>query len=83
MESVAQMDEIVRGERLPSRKFPIDAVSVKKICQATGLSQARFATIIDVQVGTLRHWEQGRREPTGRAKALLRAVCSQRSDITE
>lgn len=74
MESVTQMDEIVRGERQPSREFPIDALGVKKIRQATGLSQAKFATIIDVQVGTLRNWEQGRREPTGPAKALLRAI---------
>lgn len=74
MESVTQMDEIVRGERQPSREFHIDAVSVKEIRQATGLSQAKFATIIDVQVGTLRNWEQGRREPTGPAKALLRAI---------
>lgn len=74
MESVAQMDEIVRGERQPSREFHIDAVGVKEIRQATGLSQARFANVIDVQVGTLRNWEQGRREPTGPAKALLRAI---------
>ena len=26
------------------------------------------------QVSTLRNWEQGRREPTGPAKALLRAI---------
>ena len=49
-------------------------MSVKDIRQATGLSQARFATIIDVQVGTLRNREQGRREPTDPAKALVRAI---------
>ena len=30
--------------------------------------------MIDVQLATLRNWEQGRREPTGPAKALLRAI---------
>ena len=74
MESVTQMDEIVRGERQPSREFHIDALAVKEIRRATGLSQAKFADIVDVQVGTLRNWEQGRREPTGPAKALLRAI---------
>ncbi|HZX70973.1 MAG TPA: helix-turn-helix domain-containing protein [Rhodanobacter sp.] len=74
MESVTQMDEIVRGERQPSREFYIDALAVKEIRRATGLSQAKFADIVDVQVGTLRNWEQGRREPTGPAKALLRAI---------
>ncbi|MDH0648655.1 helix-turn-helix domain-containing protein [Pseudomonas sp. GD03858] len=74
MESVEQMDEIVHGRRPPSRQFEIDALQVKNIRKATGLSQVRFAEIIDVQVATLRNWEQGRREPTGPAKALLRAI---------
>lgn len=74
VESMTQMDEIVRGERSPSREFHIDAVQVKKIRQATGLSQTAFAKRIDVAVGTLRNWEQGRRDPEGPAKALLRAI---------
>lgn len=73
-ESVLEMDEVVRGERAPAREFVVDAVSVREIRRASGLSQGKFATLIDVQVGTLRNWEQGRREPTGPAKALLRAI---------
>ena len=79
-ESVGQMNEIARGERAPSRGFVIDAVRVKEIRQATGLSQAKFALLIDVQLSTLRNWEQGRREPTGPAKALLRAIRKDRSE---
>ena len=41
---------------------------------ATGLTQDKFCKLIDVKLGTLRNWEQGRREPTGPAKALLRAI---------
>ncbi|WP_300726791.1 NadS family protein [Pseudomonas sp.] len=74
MESVQQMDEIVRGERQPSREFHVDALQVKQIRKATGLTQAKFAALIDVQLGTLRNWEQGRRDPTGPAKALLKAI---------
>lgn len=74
MQSVQQMDEIRRGERQPSRQFVVDALSVKEIREATGLSQVRFAQMIDVQIATLRNWEQGRRVPTGPAKALLRAI---------
>ncbi|MFY1667940.1 helix-turn-helix domain-containing protein [Pseudomonas sp. Pseu.R1] len=74
VESMTEMGEIVRGERQPSREFHVDALKVKEIRQATGLSQARFAQTIDVAVGTLRNWEQGRREPEGPAKALLRAI---------
>ncbi|PSJ46926.1 helix-turn-helix domain-containing protein [Zobellella taiwanensis] len=74
VESMTQMDEIVKGERQPSREVVIDAVKVKAIRKNTGLTQQRFAKLIDVNVGTLRNWEQGRREPTGPAKALLRAI---------
>jgi len=74
MKSVQQMDEIVKGKRVPSRVSEIDALQVRSIRKSTGLSQVRFAEMIDVQVATLRNWEQGRREPTGPAKALLRAI---------
>jgi putative transcriptional regulator len=74
VESMEQAGEIIRGERAPSREFTVDADLVKKIREASGLSQAKFAQIIDVQVGTLKNWEQGRRKPTGPAKALLRAI---------
>lgn len=74
LESVQQMGEITRGERAPSREFHADAVGVKEVRAATGLSQSKFARLIDVPVTTLQNWEQGRREPTGPAKALLRAL---------
>ncbi len=47
---------------------------MRAIRALTKLSQPKFALILDVDVGTLRNWEQGRREPTGPAKALLRAI---------
>lgn len=73
-ESMIQMNEIINGERSPSRKFAVDAVHVKDIRKKTGLTQEKFCRLIDVKLGTLRNWEQGRREPTGPAKALLRAI---------
>ena len=68
------MNEIIDGKRLPSREFVVDAPHVKEIRKKTGLTQEKFCRLIDVNVGTLRNWEQGRREPTGPAKALLRAI---------
>jgi putative transcriptional regulator len=52
------------------------AVDVRGIRAATGLSQAKFAELLSIEVSTLRNWEQGRREPTGAARALLRAIRS-------
>jgi len=74
VDSMGQMDEIVRGVRAPSREFCVDAAKVKEIRAITGLSQPKFAKLLHVDVGTLRNWEQGRREPTGPAQALLRAI---------
>ena len=74
VESMTQMDEIVRGARAPSREFHVDAVAVKRLRSEVGLSQPKFAALLHVDVGTLRNWEQGRREPTGPAKALLTAI---------
>jgi putative transcriptional regulator len=50
------------------------AVDVRSIRALTGLSQAKFAELLSIEVATLRNWEQGRREPTGAARALLRAI---------
>ena len=72
--SMAQMNEIIEGTRHPSRTFEVDAMKIKEIRRASGLSQSKFAELISVSVDTLRNWEQGRRSPTGPAKALLRAI---------
>ncbi len=74
LQGMQEMDEIHRGVCEPSRVFYVDALKVKEIRQSTGLSQEGFARTIDVAVGTLRNWEQGRREPDGPARALLRAI---------
>lgn len=73
-ESIRQAGEIRRGQRKPSRTFRIEDPDPKVIRQRLGLSQSRFAAIIGVSVRTLQNWEQGRREPEGPAKALLRVV---------
>lgn len=74
MESVEQMGEITRGERPLSRENLVTATRVKEIRKAVNLSQSKFAKLIGVELGTLRNWEQGRREPTGPAKVLIRAI---------
>jgi putative transcriptional regulator len=49
-------------------------VTIKELRGRTKLSQPRFAALLGVELSTLRNWEQGRREPTGPARALLRAL---------
>jgi putative transcriptional regulator len=47
---------------------------VKALRKTLGLSQSKFASLLTVEIGTLQNWEQGRREPQGPARALLRAI---------
>lgn len=45
--------------------------SVAAVRERTGLSQAKFASLLGVSVRTLQEWEQGRRAPSGAARTLL------------
>lgn len=42
--------------------------------QRLGMSQAQFAGMLGVSLRTFQDWEQGRREPSGAARALLRVA---------
>lgn len=46
----------------------------RRVRRRLGFSQAEFATRIDVSLETIRNWEQGKRSPTGAAKALLKIL---------
>jgi len=72
--SVQEMDEIVQGKKAAAKVTEFPEPEVKDIREKTGLSQVRFASLIGVSKRTLENWEQGRRHPTGPAKALLRIV---------
>jgi putative transcriptional regulator len=46
----------------------------RRVRKRLGLSQAEFSQRIDVSLDTIRNWEQGKRCPTGAAKALLKVL---------
>jgi len=62
-----QADDGPNG-RLDSAKF------ARRIRRRLGFSQVEFAKRIDVSLDTIRNWEQGKRCPTGAAKALLKIL---------
>jgi putative transcriptional regulator len=49
----------------------------------TGLSQGDFARVLGISARTLQEWEQGRREPSGAAKTLLRIAAKRPEVILE
>ena len=70
--SVRQAGQIRRGETKPSREFKFDPADIKQIRHKLAKSQAEFAMMIGVSISTLQNWEQGRRQPEGPARALLK-----------
>jgi len=54
-------------EKIPAERSMTLAARAK-----TGFSQAQFAGLLGISVRTLHDWEQGRRQPSGAAKTLLK-----------
>jgi putative transcriptional regulator len=46
----------------------------RRVRKRLGLSQSEFSRRINVSLETIRNWEQGKRCPTGAAKALLKIL---------
>ncbi len=47
---------------------------VRIVRMALGMTQEEFAQAYEIPVGTLRDWEQGRREPDHASKTLLKLI---------
>ena len=77
IESIEEAGRIRKGLAKPSRVFRYRPVDIKRIRSRLNVSQSQFALMIGVSKSTLQNWEQGRREPDGPAKALLRVVDKQ------
>lgn len=69
LQSVREMKAGVRG-----RVHTPEVSSVVEARLISGLSQASFSALMGVSVRTLQDWEQGRREPSGAAKTLLKVA---------
>ncbi|MBK9134141.1 MAG: helix-turn-helix domain-containing protein [Betaproteobacteria bacterium] len=69
LESVKQMR---RGQAGRVTKVKLPAAAEARA--SSGLSQQEFAQLLGVSPRTLQDWEQGRREPTGAARTLLKVA---------
>jgi putative transcriptional regulator len=69
LESVRQMRRR-QATRVTEVELPVAATARIQM----GLSQVEFAELLGVSPRTLQDWEQGRREPTGAARMLLKVA---------
>lgn len=56
------------------RRFTVTVTAAAEARLKLGLSQTEFAAMLGVSVRTLQDWEQGRRQPSGAAMALLKVA---------
>lgn len=54
-----------------ARVSHVEPNEVAKARSRTGLTQVEFAEVLHISPRTLQEWEQGRRKPSGPAKALI------------
>jgi putative transcriptional regulator len=70
-------DEIraaVADDRRRAAARDAEVLDAAMIRERMGLSQAKFATLLGISPRTLQGWEQGRREPKGAERTLLRVA---------
>lgn len=69
LQSVKQMRQ---GQAARVTKVKLTAAAAARA--SVGMSQQDFAELLGVSARTLQDWEQGRREPTGAARMLLKVA---------
>lgn len=72
----ATTEEEIQAQALADDKEAMQdaAKFARRVRKRLGLSQAELSERIEVSIETIRNWEQGRRSPTGAAKALLKIL---------
>lgn len=67
--------DIAQHQRIDDDEAMQDAARfARRVRKRLGLTQLEFSERIDVSLDTIRNWEQGKRRPTGAAKALLKVL---------
>src|SRR5436305_9427323 len=74
-ESIESLRAFKRGEKsLVTRTYDLSVSPPAEIRKRLNVSQMAFAGLLGVSIRTIQDWEQGRRQPSGPALALLRIV---------
>lgn len=66
------LESIRQAKRGEGRVHQVTLSAAAEARAKVGVSQNEFARLLGVSVRTLQDWEQGRREPSGAARTLLR-----------
>lgn len=77
IEGAEEALRFMRGEDTGARMWQVPVLDAAEVRKKTGLSQEEFARRYHINLGTLRNWEQGVRQPEGPARVLLMVIDSE------
>ena len=73
-QGLAEVDAFLSGEHTGAKVTIPAQVDVKIIRKRLNMTQAKFASAFGFSLDTIKHWEAGRRNPEGPARALLTVI---------
>lgn len=74
VDATTETDIAMHAARDEAEAMQDVAQFARRVRKRLGWSQAEFSERIGVSLDTIRNWEQGKRSPTGAAKALLKVL---------
>ena len=80
LDGIREIKSFRKGEIKLNKHTLTEPSPPKVIRQKLKLSQSAFASLMGVSPRTIQDWEQGRRQPQGPAKSLLR-IAEQHPEI--
>jgi putative transcriptional regulator len=84
LQGIREAGSYLRGnKKAAARVDRIHPESVAAIRAKLNLSQNAFAAAFGISPATLRNWEQGRRQPTGAARMLLKVAAKHPKAVLE
>ena len=84
LQGIREAGACLRGnKKAVTRVDRIDPESVAAIRAKLRLSQKAFASAFGISPATLSNWEQGRRQPTGAARVLLKVAAKHPKAVLE
>jgi len=80
LDGIKEIKDFRNGQKELKTRTLKEPSPPKLIREKLELSQAAFACLLGVSARTIQDWEQGRRQPQGPAKSLLR-IAEKRPEI--
>jgi putative transcriptional regulator len=84
LQGIREAGAYLRGNKKAAARIDrIEPESVVAVRTKLKLSQEAFSSAFGISTATLRNWEQGRRQPTGAARVLLRVAAKHPKAVLE